>query len=178
MGVEWSASRPGHVLPPGKGPTGQEAGWATEPVWTQRLEELSSCLCRESNLDCPVVQSVVRHYTDWTTPIPAPINRNIAFYIFLCSNIIKLIFLTYCNYFLFVLLFTLMEWDCMNCGHQQAYCSSLDDKWIWRGTVDDTVKGKLNNWERRLSQGQFVHYKSHMEWPRCEPGPPQWKVDE
>jgi hypothetical protein len=51
----------------------------------------------------------------------------------------------------------------MNCGHQQAYCSSLDDKLIWRGTVDDTVKGKLNNWERSLSQGQFVHYKSHME---------------
>jgi hypothetical protein len=35
---EWSAS------PPGKGPTvriGHEAGWAPEPVWTQRLEEKS-----------------------------------------------------------------------------------------------------------------------------------------
>jgi hypothetical protein len=41
---EWSASRPGHALPPGKGPPVpivQEAGWATEPVWTQRLEEKS-----------------------------------------------------------------------------------------------------------------------------------------
>jgi hypothetical protein len=41
---EWSASRPGRALPPGKGPTvpiGQEAGWAPEPVWTQRLEEKS-----------------------------------------------------------------------------------------------------------------------------------------
>jgi hypothetical protein len=40
--VEWSASRPGRALPPGKGPQvpiGQEAGWAPEPVWTQRLEE-------------------------------------------------------------------------------------------------------------------------------------------
>jgi hypothetical protein len=41
MGGEWSASRPGRALPPGKGPsvpTVQEAGWAPEPVWTQRLE--------------------------------------------------------------------------------------------------------------------------------------------
>jgi hypothetical protein len=51
---EWSASRPGRVLAPGKepsGPTGQEAGWAPEPVWTQRLQEKSSCICRGSNLD-------------------------------------------------------------------------------------------------------------------------------
>jgi hypothetical protein len=26
------------------------------------------CLCRKSNLDRPVVQSVARHYTDWATP--------------------------------------------------------------------------------------------------------------
>jgi hypothetical protein len=35
---EWSASRPGRALPPGKGPPVpivQEAGWAPEPVWTQ-----------------------------------------------------------------------------------------------------------------------------------------------
>jgi len=41
---EWSASCSGHTLPPGKGPPvpiGQEAGWAPEPVWTQRLEENS-----------------------------------------------------------------------------------------------------------------------------------------
>jgi len=36
-GDEWSESRPGRVLPPGKGSPvhiGQEAGWASEPVWT------------------------------------------------------------------------------------------------------------------------------------------------
>jgi hypothetical protein len=33
-GGEWSASRPGRALPPGKGPS--------EPVWTQGLEEKSS----------------------------------------------------------------------------------------------------------------------------------------
>jgi hypothetical protein len=43
-GGEWSASRPGRALPPGKGPPvpiGQEAGWAPEPVWTQRIDEKS-----------------------------------------------------------------------------------------------------------------------------------------
>jgi hypothetical protein len=41
---EWSASRPGRALPPVKGPPVpivQEAGWASEPVWTQRIEEKS-----------------------------------------------------------------------------------------------------------------------------------------
>jgi hypothetical protein len=66
-GGEWSASRPGRALPPREGsprPIGQEAGWAPEQVWTQRLDEKSSCLYRESNLDQPVVQSVVTHYND------------------------------------------------------------------------------------------------------------------
>jgi hypothetical protein len=43
---EWSASRPDRALPPGKGPPVpivQEAGWAPEPVWTQRLEKKSFC---------------------------------------------------------------------------------------------------------------------------------------
>jgi hypothetical protein len=42
---EWSASRSGRALSPGKGPPVpivQEAGWASEPIWTQRLEEKSS----------------------------------------------------------------------------------------------------------------------------------------
>jgi hypothetical protein len=63
-GGEWSASRPGRALPPGKGPPvpiEQEAGWAPEPVWTQRLEEKSSASVGDRTL---VVQSVVRHYTD------------------------------------------------------------------------------------------------------------------
>jgi hypothetical protein len=69
-GGEWSASRPGRASAPGKGPSVpivQEAGWATEPVWTQRLEEKSFSLCRESKLDRPVVQPVARHCTDWDT---------------------------------------------------------------------------------------------------------------
>jgi hypothetical protein len=66
-GGEWSGSHPGRALLPGKGPpvpTVQEAGWAPEPVWTQRLEEKSFRLCREPNLHRTVVQPVVSHYTD------------------------------------------------------------------------------------------------------------------
>jgi hypothetical protein len=43
-GGEWSVSLPGRALAPGKGPPVpivQEAGWASEPVRTQRLEEKS-----------------------------------------------------------------------------------------------------------------------------------------
>jgi hypothetical protein len=67
---EWSASRPGRALTPGKGPPVlivQEAGWAPEPVWTQRLQEKSSASFGDRT---PGVQSVVRHYTDWATPAP------------------------------------------------------------------------------------------------------------
>jgi hypothetical protein len=64
---ELSASRPGRALPPWKVPPVpivQEAGWAPEPVWTQRLEENSFRLCRGSNLHHQVVQSVARHCTE------------------------------------------------------------------------------------------------------------------
>jgi hypothetical protein len=43
-GGEWTTSRSGRALPLGKGspaPIVQEAGWAPEPVWIQRLEEKS-----------------------------------------------------------------------------------------------------------------------------------------
>jgi hypothetical protein len=65
-----SASRPGRALTLWEGPlvpTVQDAGWASEPVWTQRLQEKSFRLCRGSNLDRPVVQPVARHYTAWAT---------------------------------------------------------------------------------------------------------------
>jgi hypothetical protein len=61
----WPRFTPGERTPV---PIVQDAGWAPELVWTQRLEEKSFCLCRGSNLDRQVVQSVVRHYTDWATP--------------------------------------------------------------------------------------------------------------
>jgi hypothetical protein len=64
-------SRP--CFSPGEGlplPIGQEAGWAPEPIWTHRLEEKSSCFCQGSSPDRSVVQSVVRHCTDWAILAP------------------------------------------------------------------------------------------------------------
>jgi hypothetical protein len=69
-GGEWSASCPGRAIAPGKGPPVpiiQEAGWAPEPVWSQRLEEKSFRPCRGSNPERPLVQHVTRHYSDWAT---------------------------------------------------------------------------------------------------------------
>jgi hypothetical protein len=43
-GGEWSASHPGRAFTPEERtplPIVQEAGWAPEPVWTQRVEEKS-----------------------------------------------------------------------------------------------------------------------------------------
>jgi hypothetical protein len=54
--------------PPGKErpvPIVQEAGWAPEPVWMQKLEEKSSSASAGDRT--PIVKSVVRHYTDWAT---------------------------------------------------------------------------------------------------------------
>jgi hypothetical protein len=49
-GGEWSASCLSRTLPQGKGhpvPTVQEAGWAPEPVWMQRLGEKSCANVRD-----------------------------------------------------------------------------------------------------------------------------------
>jgi hypothetical protein len=63
MGVSGQRHAPAALLPPGKGPPvpiGQEAGWAPETVWTQRLEEKSFAPAGERT---PIAQPVVRHYT-------------------------------------------------------------------------------------------------------------------
>jgi hypothetical protein len=65
-GGEWSASRPGRALLPGKGPPVpivQEAGCTRAGLDTEATGKVL-CLCRGSNPDGPVVQPVVRHYTD------------------------------------------------------------------------------------------------------------------
>jgi hypothetical protein len=78
MGVSGHRHAPAALLPPGKGPPVpivQEAGWAPEPVWTQRSEEKFFAPRRASNLDRPVVKPVVRHYTAWATPAPYTFGR-------------------------------------------------------------------------------------------------------
>jgi hypothetical protein len=68
MGVSGQRHAPAALLPPRKGPPVhivQEAGWAPEPVWTQRLEEKSFTPAGDRT---PVVQPLVRHYTAWATP--------------------------------------------------------------------------------------------------------------
>jgi hypothetical protein len=65
------SNKPGlHFTPGERTPsTHCTGGWVgtPEPVWMQRLEEKSSASVKDR---IPVVQSVVRHYTDWATPAP------------------------------------------------------------------------------------------------------------
>jgi hypothetical protein len=61
-GVEWSASRPGRALPPGKRTPGTHCtgGWVNPRAGLDReVRGKISCPCQGSNLDRPVVQSVV-----------------------------------------------------------------------------------------------------------------------
>jgi hypothetical protein len=80
MGVSGQHHAPAALLPPGKGPPVpivQEAGWAPEPVWTQRLEEKSFCPCRGSNPDRPVVQPVLPELTWLLSIVLRKKNNNI-----------------------------------------------------------------------------------------------------
>jgi hypothetical protein len=69
MGVSGQHHAPAALHPGERTPVPilQEAGWAPESVWTQRLEEKSSASVGDWT---PFVQPVVRHYTDWATPAP------------------------------------------------------------------------------------------------------------
>jgi hypothetical protein len=68
MGESGQRHAPAALLPPV--PIVQEAGWAPEPVWTQRLEEKSFAPAGDR---APVVQPVVRLYTE--TYLTAEITR-------------------------------------------------------------------------------------------------------
>jgi hypothetical protein len=67
---EWSASRPGRAFSPGERTPGTHCtgGWVGPRVGLDTEDRGNIlCLCRGSNPDRPVVQPVVRHYTDWAT---------------------------------------------------------------------------------------------------------------
>jgi hypothetical protein len=64
MGVNGQRHAPAALYPQGKDPPVpivQEAGWASELVWTQRIQKKSFASVEDRT---PVVQSVVRHYTN------------------------------------------------------------------------------------------------------------------
>jgi hypothetical protein len=55
MGVSGQRHAPSALLPPGKGPPVpivQEAGWAPEPVWTQRTYTLIGKLLNKLTTGC------------------------------------------------------------------------------------------------------------------------------
>jgi hypothetical protein len=72
-GGEWSASRPGRAFIPGERTPGIHwtGGWVgpRDGLYKEDREKIL-CPCRGSNLDRPVVQPVVRHYTAWANPAP------------------------------------------------------------------------------------------------------------
>jgi hypothetical protein len=67
MGVSGQSHAPASLYPWGKDPWYPLDRRASDPVWSQRLEEKSSASVADRT---PVVQSVVSHYTDWATPAP------------------------------------------------------------------------------------------------------------
>jgi hypothetical protein len=107
---EWLASRPGRALPPGKGPpvprypgtpvprypgTHWIGGWVGPRAGLDAgARRKILCLCRGSNLDLPIVQPVVRHYTAWApaahiTIITLPKNAFNNFVLCLCNNFLQ-----------------------------------------------------------------------------------------
>jgi hypothetical protein len=71
-GGEWSASRRGRALAPGKVPPVpivQEAGWAQEPVWTQRLKEKSLAFAGDRSPGRPVNSQTILSYHGSSCPV-------------------------------------------------------------------------------------------------------------
>jgi hypothetical protein len=71
-GGEWSASRPGRAFTPGERTSGTHCtgGWVGPRAGLDtEARGKPFGLCRESNLDRPVVQPVVRHCTAWATQV-------------------------------------------------------------------------------------------------------------
>jgi hypothetical protein len=115
-GSEWPASHPGHALPPRKrnagthwigGWVGLRAGLHTE-VGGKIL-----CLCKGSNPDRPVIQSVVRHYTDWATPAHIIDGR--------------------------ILKTAKVGWPHMTWSSHQMSCKSINSLKSYEGERDDTI---------------------------------------
>jgi hypothetical protein len=46
--------------------------------------------------------------------------------------------------------------------------------WVGERQWNYIDRGTQKNEERNLSQCHFIHQKSYMDWPGCEPGPLWW----
>jgi hypothetical protein len=68
---DWSSSRPDRALPGERTPgTHCTGGWVSPRAGLDAVDTGKFlCLCRGSNPDRPVVQPVVRHCSDWATPV-------------------------------------------------------------------------------------------------------------
>jgi hypothetical protein len=64
----------------------------------------------------------------------------------------------------------------LNWDHERTYCSSTDDVSVWRATVECYWQEKQNDSEKYLSQCQYVHQTSPMDWHGREPRPLRWEA--
>jgi hypothetical protein len=69
-GGEWSVSPRPRFTPGERTPGTHWTGGWVGPRASLDTEVRGKILCRGSNLSRPAVHSVVRHYTDWATPVP------------------------------------------------------------------------------------------------------------
>jgi hypothetical protein len=111
-------SRPGRALLPV--PIAQEVGWTSEVVWTQRQEEKSFASVGDLT---PVVQSVVRHYTDWATSVPNNSRQKV-------STIYEALYYTYSSSPVILLLLSLVQTlnSELCCRTSQSLLSTLSDE--------------------------------------------------
>jgi hypothetical protein len=86
-GGEWSASRPGRSLPPGKDPVPivQEAGWAPGPVWTD-----AENLAPPPGFDPWTIQLVASRYTNYATRLMRDMVSLIKFNVLLDIHVLVL----------------------------------------------------------------------------------------
>jgi hypothetical protein len=86
------------------------------------------------------------------------------------------------NYFLrsALLLFFSMGWDydvCMSLWDWALFYSpQIIHEWIWGSGEMVVTRENWRTQRKNLSQCQYVHHKSHIDWPGREPADPRWEA--